>query len=202
MGAAGSISQVDWHTKYGSDVCPYIISLLRYVRNGYAGELPDSLTAEDYKQIKDNPNLFDNSLVGFVGYGCSYGGKWFAGLAKGGINRNHVSESKRNLIKLAPKLSNCLFYLGNYTQWAGYSGEVFYCDPPYGYGETVTKYKMAFDHEAFFTWAEKLAENNKVFISEYNAPANWQCIWEMESKTGIHHGFDKHPVKIERLFTI
>ena len=41
---------------------------------------PDIITKEDYYYIKENKDE-KPYLTGFVGFGCSFGGKWFGGLA-------------------------------------------------------------------------------------------------------------------------
>ena len=52
------------------------------------------------------------------------------------------------------------------------------CDPPY---QGATKYKDSFDHEKFWDWCrEKAREGHSVFVSEYNAPDDFECLWEKE----------------------
>ncbi len=54
----------------------------------------------------------------------------------------------------------------------------FYCDPPYA---GTTGYKTKFDSGSFWEWAEKSAKVADVYVSEYNAPQGWECIWEKET---------------------
>ena len=63
--------------------------------------LPDSITDEEYNNIKNNKSNFPSYLVGFVDFGCSYSGKWFGGYARSikGKVRNYCDESKRNILK-------------------------------------------------------------------------------------------------------
>ena len=54
----------------------YLIALLRGVQNGYV--LPDNVSEEQYyytKQHKDE----DEVLTGFIGFGVSFGGRFFEG---------------------------------------------------------------------------------------------------------------------------
>ena len=83
-------------------------------------------------------------LIGFVGYGCSFGGKWFGGLARGGKtsqgnDRNHVAESSRNLMKIKPKLQDMIIEVANYKTILIPDGSVVYCDPPYSTRELNIK---------------------------------------------------------------
>ena len=47
--------------------------MLRGVQAGY--ELPETITEEQYQAIRANKDA-DPVLAGFVGFGCSFGGKW------------------------------------------------------------------------------------------------------------------------------
>lgn len=45
---------------------------------------------------------------------------------------------------------------------------------------------------------DKIAEGHKVFVSEYNAPDDFVCIWQQGVKTAINQSITKDAV--ERLF--
>lgn len=57
------------------------------------------------------------------------------------------------------------------------------CDPPY---EGTTSYKTGtFDHAKFWDWCRKMGKKNSVFVSEYNAPDDFECVWQGEIKTNF-----------------
>lgn len=58
------------------------------------------------------------------------------------------------------------------------------CDPPY---QGTTGYKTgAFNHEEFFQWCRDMkSKGNSMFISEYNAPNDFELVWEGEVKTNF-----------------
>ena len=57
------------------------------------------------------------------------------------------------------------------------------CDPPY---QGTTGYKTgAFGHDMFFEWCREQAKKNVVFVSEYNAPEDFECVWQGEIKTNF-----------------
>ncbi|HUH58249.1 MAG TPA: hypothetical protein VL020_07065, partial [Pseudomonadales bacterium] len=58
------------------------------------------------------------------------------------------------------------------------------CDPPYA---NTAGYKTGdFNHEEFFSWCRvQAAKGNIVFVSEYNAPADFICLWQGEIKTNF-----------------
>jgi DNA adenine methylase len=75
---------------------------------------------------------------------------------------------------------------------------IIYCDPPY---EGVAGYKDKFNHIAFWQWCrEKTNEGYSVFISEYNAPNDFECIWQSELKTNMNAKYEMKPV--EKLFKL
>ena len=94
-----------------NDKHKYLIDLLNGVKNGY--DLPEKITEEEYKYIREHKDD-DPVLTGFVGFGCSFGGKWFGGYANGvktkiGTVRNYTDEAIANLIKQAPNLTGINF---------------------------------------------------------------------------------------------
>jgi DNA adenine methylase len=55
---------------------------------------------------------------------------------------------------------------------------VIYCDPPY---EGTVKYKNGINHIEFWEWCRnKSKEGHTLFVSEYNAPNDFECVWQME----------------------
>lgn len=62
----------------------------------------------------------------------------------------------------------------DYRDYEHEDGDVVYADPPYA---GTGKYdKRDFDHEAFWEWAR--TRGYPVYVSEYNAPDDFTCIWQ------------------------
>ena len=77
-GSCAVETKVKASKKILNDKHPYLISMWRSLQEGW--EPPDTITKEEYYAIKkDLP--YNPSLAGFVGFGCSFGGKWFGGYA-------------------------------------------------------------------------------------------------------------------------
>ena len=74
----------------------YLIAMLQGVQQGY--NLPEHITLEQYRYIRENKDA-DPVLAGFVGFGCSFGGKWFGGYARNKTGTNYAEQSKRSLLK-------------------------------------------------------------------------------------------------------
>lgn len=62
-----------------NDAHPYLIAMWKALQRGW--EPPDIVTEAEYQYIKDHKNE-DPALAGFVGFGCTFGAKWFGGYAR------------------------------------------------------------------------------------------------------------------------
>lgn len=152
----------------------YLIALLKGVQGGY--ELPDTVTENDYQHIRQHKDD-DPVLTGFVGFGCSFGGKWFGGYARNKGGTNYAAQSKKSLLKDMEALKTADFVCGDYRDLPIPYGAVIYADPPY---EGTTGYSgEKFDSDAFWIAMRLLADTgHTVFISEQSAPPDFICIWE------------------------
>jgi len=77
---------------------------------------------------------------------------------------------------------------------------IIYIDPPYA---DTTKYKLKFNHNEFWGWARKMSKQGyRIFVSEYNAPEDFECIWAKQLDVGLAHlnGKQQNKKKIEKLF--
>lgn len=151
----------------------YLIAMLNAVKHGY--QLPDNISEGDYKYIKEHKDD-DPALSGFVGFGCSFGGKWFGGYARNKSGTSYAAQSKRSLLKDMATLSFAKFVCGDYRDIEIPCGSIVYADPPYdgttGYGS------VKFDKSEFWDYMRKISKYNDVYISEQNAPEDFVCVWE------------------------
>lgn len=169
------------------------------------GWIPPLLVSEDeYESLKTSD---PSALRGFVGMGGSFGGKWFGGYARGGFNsdgspRNHQAESARAVLKIQEALNGVnvgVFRNWSFDQWNPLPGTVVYCDPPY---ESTQGYSTGgFPHAEFWGTARRWAQNGcEVFVSEYNAPGDFKCVWSKEKRMTLTQPKQGRPVNIEKLF--
>ncbi len=74
---------------------------------------------------------------------------------------------------------------------------VIYCDIPY---RGTEGYGINFDYERFYEWAKK---QKNIYISEYNMPDDFQCVWQKQVKVSVDsnkkHNDDKNN-RVEKLF--
>lgn len=147
-----------------------------------------------------------NALVGYIGINGSYGGRWFDGgyagvtTTKIGKVRNYPAEAYNNVMAQLPKLNGCEFISGDYYSLKIPNNSIVYCDPPYqGTKEYIAAKKSGFNSEKFWQWCrDKVEEGHQVFISEYNAPDDFECIWSKEIQSGLNTNSTKKG--IEKLF--
>ena len=60
---------------------------------------------------------------------------------------------------------------------------MIYCDPPY---QDTKKYESDFDHDKFWNWVRKMSKKGHyVYVSEYSAPSDFECIWSMDKADGM-----------------
>lgn len=172
----------------------YLIAMLQAVQQGY--ELPEKITEEQYKYIRNHKDD-DKALTGFVGFGCSFGGKWFGGYARNKTNTNYALQSKTSLLKDMQNLSNAEFICKDYRDVNIPNNAVVYCDPPYA---NTTGYKTKFNTTDFWEYMRKISQEHLVFISELNAPNDFICIWQKPFTRTLDVNKSNQFQSIEKLF--
>jgi len=157
---------------------------------------PTEITEEQYNDIKTNKEQYSKELVGFTGIAVTFGSTWFGTYARNKRGTNYAMEGRSNLMKQVKRLQGTIFTSSSYCDIALPENSIIYCDPPY---EGVAAYKDKFNHIAFWQWCrEKTNEGHSVFISEYNAPNDFECIWQSELKTNMNAKYETKP--LEKLF--
>lgn len=152
----------------------YLISMLRGVQAGY--DLPEHVNETAYRYIREHPDE-DPALTGFVGFGCSFGGKWFGGYARNKNGTNYAAQSKRSLLKDMASLSHAEFVCSDYRDVPIPYGAVIYADPPYDH--TTGYNREAFDSAEFWAYARLIATTGHLlFVSEQTAPPDFTPVWE------------------------
>lgn len=197
VGGANMIDKVDGN-RIGVDLNHYLVALLsEMAKPSYESPL---ITKDEFESIKRDISSYPDWLVGFAGFQLSFSAMWFGSYRRDNQGvRNYADEAKRNVDKQAKKLKGCVFKCASYCDMEVPPNSIIYCDPPY---QGTAKYKAVkdFDHAAFWQWCRgKAAQGHKVFISEYNAPDDFVCIWKQELNVSVAKD-GKHKKAIEKLF--
>lgn len=180
VGGANIIDKVNGN-RLGSDYDNHVVQALIAIRD-FSSELPESVSELKYKEIK---NLEPSPIDSWIRFVCSFGGRFNNGYAReeGSNESTFVGYGKRNAIKQSPKLQGVLLLNKSYLDLNLRKPCIIYCDPPY---ECTTGYKDKFNHTEFWEWCRNMSkQGHQVFISEYNAPDDFECLWEGEIKTNF-----------------
>jgi len=183
-------------SKTGYDINPYLIECYKALLENKS--FPKILTKEEYYHIKSNKDE-NLALTGFVGFGCSFAGKWFGGFASS-KERNYCLNAYNSLMKKKLHLEKVTFICQNYLE-LNPQNTVIYCDPPYS-NTTQYDYCPDFDSNLFWETIRKWSKNNIVIISEYISPNDFKCVAEFKTKTDIRNKNNLKESRIEKLFMI
>jgi len=197
VGGANLIDKVDgW--RIGCDFNEPLIACLDAMSKGWLPQ--ENVSEEFFNKVKADNSIVDLRTLGYIGTQLTFGAMWFSGYRKDkqGV-RDYSDEAFRHIKKQAPKIKGIDFVFSSYADLEIPSNSIVYCDPPY---KGTAKYKqneVEFDHELFFEWCrEKCKEGHQVFISEYNAPDDFVCVWQKEIQSGLNTNSTKKGV--EKLF--
>jgi len=205
VGGANLIDKVDgW--RIGADSNYWLIKALKLIQSGDLPADNSEFTERDYKMCvshaKGERDIvgYCDGLIGYALIAFSFGAKWCGGWSRGkksdGSDRDYVAEQFRANKKQSAGIKGVVFKNKSYESLEVPPRSVIYCDPPYA---GTTKYKDDFDHNSFFDWCrDKCKEGHQVFISEYNAPDDFVCVWQKEIQSGLNTNSTKKG--IEKLF--
>ena len=194
-GSCAIESKVQADIKILNDKHPYLIAMWQALQNGWTP--PDVVTKEEYYHVK--ANMDENpALAGFVGFGCSFGGKWWGGYAKDKRGDDYCGQAKRGLLKDLVGIQSATFTCLDYRDVEIPDGAVVYCDPPY---VNTTEYTVGqFDTDEFWNYMRQLSKRCDVYISEESAPDDFECIWSKEKVRTLEKNDNVGRVKVEKLF--
>ena len=149
-GACNIISKIDDNRlRIANDKHKYLIAMWKALQNGW--KMPDIITEENYKYIKEHKDD-DLALTGFVGFGCSFSGKWFGGYCRGN-SRNYCLNAKNSNLKILPKIQDVIFYNEDYKNAIIPIGSLVYCDIPYKDSKPYSKKEVGiFNYNEFYQW--------------------------------------------------
>lgn len=200
VGGANMIEHIKCKHRYGYDSNNYLIDFFKELQQEWNPLDTIDMTKELYNDIKNNKDKYTPCMVALAGFCATYNAKWFGGYAgivktKIGTMRNYYDEAVRNVLKQIKNLKDVIFDTKSYKD-LNIHNAVIYLDPPY---EGTTKYKNNdFDYDVFWDWVRELSKDNYVFISEYNAPSDFECIWSKKVTTSLK--VHEHEDRTEKLF--
>ena len=202
-GSCNVISNIRQDVKrYANDKNKYLPVLFERIQQGL--KLPKEVPEEMYYMVKDMPEdtLEQIATKGFIGFGCSFGGKWWGGYARGGEGRNYAENAYNSTMKKSAKMQDVSFFCMDYSDFVCPEDSLVYCDIPY---KNTTQYSAVgnFDHEKFYSWMRE-QKQCRILVSEYkhNVPTDAVIVWEHNSKKDIRNKDGVQEATIEVLFEI
>ncbi len=198
VGGANMIDKVEgW--RIGSDLNEYVIALLNEMTKPNF-EAPE-ISEEKYNDIKLNQSKYPKWVVGYAGTQLSFGATWFGSYRRDKKGkRNYCLEARNNVNKQSKNLQGVEFIHSSYDSLEVPENSFIYCDPPYQTEATKGKYKDDFNHERFWQWCRDMAtKGHIVFVSEYNAPDDFECVWQMKINQRMNNASNTNG-NVERLF--
>ena len=199
-GALGvAIRMVDDYNVHISDNHKDLIMLWKEVKVGKF-KYPKTVSERTYNRFKKSNE--PSAMRAFIGFGCSFGGKWFSSFAED-YNTNRISicngtvsglKKTTNKIKKIKKIKH-----QSYEKWKPVNC-LIYCDPPY---QNTTQYNTDsdFNHYEFWNKVRECSKNNIVIVSEYTAPKDFKCIWKKSKNFNYTYKISKKKY-IEKLFIV
>lgn len=199
VGGANMIDKVDGN-RIGADFSEHVINALTLVRDNPSSIPCNSTeyTKEDRQKAIDEDSM--RGLDCLMYFECSFGASFKGSWAVGHPTEDFVRAARNNAIKQSPNLQGVTLLNSSYADLDIPPNGIIYCDPPY---EGTFKYKAvgSFNHDDFWTWCRvKHFEGHTVYISEYNAPDDFTCVWECELRSNANAKASS--MAIEKLFTI
>lgn len=212
VGGANIIDKIKCKERIGTDINQYLIELLKYVRDNDINTLPDRILFDEYNRVRksyrNNTDEYPIWYKGFIGFCGSYGNKFFNGgyarNSKDDVTGERTKSAIKNLKEQKEKLKGIKFATKNYKDLLNrnFKNVLFYFDPPY---KDATKYDTCdINYDEFYEMCRILKTGgNHVFVSEYNMPDDFTCIWQKETKTTIDkNAKDRNTLRVERLYIL
>lgn len=216
-GGLNMMVKADFPNKFANDINPFLIAMWIELKKNGSLRLPLQIDKELYstwrnfynKEKKLNnylilteDNLFNYAMCGWIGFMGSFNGRFYDGGYSGHNvkGRDYISEQIRNTLSQVEHIKDITFSCGSYDKMVIPDNSIVYCDIPY---KNTKQYNLSmnFDYDKFYKWCiEMKNKGNKVFVSEYWMPDDFECIWQKEVTNSLNQTITKKP--IEKLFIL
>lgn len=198
MGSCWVTAKVNIKNRFAGDLHDEVVELYNSVKNGWIP--PDSLSKEEYDHIRANrtSGIYPKNLMAFAAFGCAFAGSCWRKYA----GEDMAGKAKRSILKKAEYLKDVNYFSSDYKE-LNPKGCIIYCDPPYansfGYRITGTIGNGKFNSEEFWEIMNKWSEDNFVFVSEYKAPSEFECVMEKPTRVRVRTK-NGQELRMDRLF--
>lgn len=188
MGSGAVLTKMVKHfpTCLAGDSHPDLVAMWQALQKGW--QPPENISKEEYYAIKNYPS--PDPLKGLVGFGSSFGGKFFGGYVDTVWDKRNLRQTKpylkaavNSVIRDANIIKDVTIQCCDYSNWKLDQPALIYCDPPYlntlGYSGTDK-----FDWNRFELQAKAWARlGHTVIISESRHIDGTEIIAERKRKS-------------------
>ena len=188
-----------------NDKNKYLIAMFKGLQENR--KRPYTISKELYSKARTEynnktNNEFDDFTIGWIGWMGSYNGRFFDGGYSGHEvgKRDYITEQIKNTEKQIYKIQHIKFFSKNYNEFTFKEPCLIYCDIPY---KDTKQYATSkdFNHDIFWQWCREMSkQGHKVFVSEYQAPEDFKCVWSKEVTNSLNTTKTYKPT--EKLFTL
>lgn len=214
-GGLNSLCTVKHKNIIANDINPFLIAMWQYLKTFKGQFLPLYIDKELYSVWRnyynnekrnglnlDNNNFSSYAICGWVGFMASFNGRFYDGGYSGHDvkGRDYIKEQINNTLSQLHCLNNVQFQCGEYYDIKIPDNSIIYCDIPY---KNTKQYNLSinFNYDKFYQWCHEMkAKGHKIFVSEYNMPEDFICVWQKEVTVSLNQKITKKP--IEKLFTL
>lgn len=140
----------------------------------------EAVTKDQYYELKNSP---PSAFRGLVGYGQSFGGKWFGGYVDitwdshwNRFTKSSYKAARKSVLELSDVFNKAIIRCIDYRKHDINNNMIIYCDPPYDgvqQYDSVGKFNSQEFWETMEQWSKKGA---MIVVSEMNAPKNWKIL--------------------------
>lgn len=187
-----------------SDVNRFLMAYWLCVQRGRRLDR-DTITKEEWAALRDRWRGGDRTWeLLYVGFGTnnapSQNNLYDASF------KDNLAYQKRYVEKVRPALEKARLLNKDFLWFepvAVHGGNLIYCDPPYANSTRESCNMPAFDYVGFWDVVRRWSKNNVVFISEREAPADFECVLEISKTTCMNFPTCKKVLRyFERVFVM
>ncbi len=199
------------YRRIANDNNKYLIGMWKNLSENGIWDFPTEIGKDYYcdvrKSYREENGKYKDALIGWVGFMASFNGRFFDGGYSGhdvkvanGKTRDYIRENIDNIAQQVESIKGVEFTCCDYADVVVPDKSLIYCDIPY---KNTKKYSTSlhFDYGRFYDWCRKMKSiGNQVFVSEYDMPEDFKCIWQKEITNSMHQNNTYKP--IEKLYII
>lgn len=211
-GGCAIVENINIKNRYASDLNKYLIALLKKLQEPQIFEYPN-LSKEQWNHIRYNKDQYEDWLVAWAGFFCSFNCKWFDGWGgqfydKYNKETNAQLRGYNSCCREQKFLKDINISCKRYNNIEKPYHAIIYCDAPYIGTKQYKGAEEKFDFNEYYNWLRDISKDNLVFVSEYRMPINdFKSIKQITVEGNFGHNYrgEEHIEQseaIEQLFVV